>query len=42
MGTSIGRFLGTFSGRPRDVILPSGYVSVNISMTDINIVKAQL
>ena len=42
MGTSIGRFSGTFSGRPRDVILPSGYVSVNISMTDINIVKAQL
>ena len=24
MGTSIGRLLGTFSGRPRDVILPSG------------------
>ena len=34
MGTSIGLFFGTFSGRPRDVILPSGYVSVNISMTD--------
>ena len=24
MGTSIGRLLGTSSGRPRDVILPSG------------------
>ena len=25
MGTSIGRFLGTSSGHPRNVILPSGY-----------------
>ena len=36
MGTSIGCFLETSSGRPWDVILPSGIASINRSKIDFN------